>query len=250
MKALITGASSGIGRDMARYLSALGYDLIIVARRAERLTELKNELNTNVKIVAADLSQKSECFRVYDETKNDGVDFLINNAGFGDFGSFIDTDIDRDLEMIDTNIKALHILTKLFLRDFVKRDCGRILNVASSAGFMAGPGLSTYYATKNYVVRLTEAIYEELRRRKSRVSISAFCPGPVKTEFDAVANVKFSLNGISSEFAAKYAVDRALSGRLLIVPGMMKAAKFFTRFISEKMMLRISYNIQKRKRDS
>ena len=142
----------------------------------------------------------------------------------------------------------MHILTKLFLRDFVKRDSGRILNVASSAGFMAGPMLSGYYASKNYVVRLTEAIYEELRRKKSRVTVSLLCPGPVNTEFNRVAGVRFALRGLSSEYVARCAVRGTLRGKLVIQPGiMMKLARFGGRFLPEKAMLRISYHIQKSK---
>ncbi len=249
MKALITGASSGIGRDMARYLAQKGYDLIIAARREERLHELKEELkNVNVRCIKADLSSIEDCKRLYAQTKDENIDMLINNAGFGLAGEFLKTDLDTELNMIDTNIKALHILTKLYLNDFVKKDSGTILNVASSAAFMSGPLLSTYYATKNYVLRLSEAIYEELRKCGSNVKISVFCPGPVNTEFNRVAKVEFSLKGISSEYAAKYAIDKALGGKLIIVPSFsIKAGIFLRRFISEKQMLKISYNIQKRK---
>ena len=150
MRALITGASSGIGRDMARYLATLGWDLGVVARRTERLLSLKDELkNVDVMCITADLSNREDCFRVYEETKGVHIDMLINNAGFGLAGDFVDTDLPTELRMIDTNITALHILTKLYLNDFVKRDSGIILNVASSASFMAGPLLNTYYATKN-----------------------------------------------------------------------------------------------------
>ena len=192
MKALVTGASSGIGRDMARSLSRRGADLILVARRVDRLEQLKAELDTNVQVIGADLSQSQACFDLYDQIKNQGVDIVINNAGFGLFGAFDQTDLERELEMIDTNIRAVHILTKLFLRDFVKKDHGYLLNVASSAAFLPGPLLSTYYATKSYVLRLTEAVYEELRRRESHVGISVLCPGPVQTEFNDVADCRFS----------------------------------------------------------
>ena len=159
MVALITGASSGIGRDIARYLSKLGYDLIVVARRKDLLLELKKELKTKVEVIELDLSQEENVYKLYDTTKG-RVDFLINNAGFGLFGMTYQTDLDTELKMIDVNIKCVHILTKLFLQEFVKKDKGRILNVASSAGFMAGPRLNTYYATKNYVLKFTMAIYE------------------------------------------------------------------------------------------
>ena len=251
MKALITGASSGIGRDMARYLADMGWDLILAARREDRLKELKNELGkVNVRIIVTDVGNADCCRELYEMTKDDGVDMLINNAGFGLAGEFAASDLDVELNMIDVNIRALHILTKLFLRDFIKRDSGVILNVASSAGFMPGPLLSTYYATKNYVLRLTEAIYEELRRKKSRVKISALCPGPVNTEFNEVAKVHFAVKGISSEDCARIAVDGALKGKLIVVPSaMLKAGLFFRRFVSEKRLLKLAYNFQRKKNE-
>ena len=251
MKALITGASSGIGRDMARYLASKGWDLILVARREDRLKELKEEFSAvNVRTVVTDVGDAACCRELYEMTKDDGVDFLINNAGFGLAGEFTATDLDTELNMIDVNIRALHILTKLFLRDFVARDSGYILNVASSAGFMPGPLLSTYYASKNYVLRLSEAIYEELRHKNSRVKISALCPGPVNTEFNKVARVKFAVNGISSENCARIAVDGALKGKLVIIPSFpIKAGLFFRRFAGEKFLLKLAYNFQRRKNE-
>ena len=249
MKALITGASSGIGRDMARYLAAKGWDLILAARREDRLNELRDELSgVSVRIIATDVGDAECCRRLYEDTRGEDIDMLINNAGFGLAGEFCMTDLDAELNMIDVNIRAVHILTKLYLSDFIIRDSGVILNVASSAGFMPGPLLSTYYATKNYVLRLTEAIYEELRRKGSRVSVSALCPGPVDTEFNDVAKVKFAVKGIPSEKCAKYAIDKALKGKLIILPGaMMKIGLFFRRFASEKLMLRLAYGFQRRK---
>ena len=133
MKALITGASSGIGYSMAKYLSNLGYDLILVARDKEKLQSIQKELKTDVKIVVADLSQESKVKELYVLCKNDNIDILINNAGFGLFGEFDSTDLSNELNMVDVNIKAVHILTKLFLKDMVKKDSGYILNVSSSA---------------------------------------------------------------------------------------------------------------------
>ena len=125
MKALITGASSGLGRDMAKYLSSLGWDLIVVARREERLKELQKRLKTDVKIINLDLGVEENCYKLYEMTKNDNIDLLINNAGFGLFGLTTDTSLDRELEMINLNIKAVHILTKLFLQDFYQKDQGQ-----------------------------------------------------------------------------------------------------------------------------
>ena len=251
MKALITGASSGIGRDMARYLAGKGWDLILVARREDRLKELKEELgNVSVRIIVTDVGSAACCRELYAMTKDDGIDMLINNAGFGLAGEFASADLDVELNMIDVNIRAVHILTKLFLRDFIRRDSGVILNVASSAGFMPGPLLSTYYASKNYVLRLTEAIYEELRHKNSHVKISALCPGPVNTEFNDVAKVRFAVKGISSEDCARIAVDGVLKGKLIIVPSaLLKAGLFFKHFVSEKMLLKLAYNFQRKKNE-
>ena len=251
MKALITGASSGIGRDMARYLAQKGWDLILVARRGDRIEELKNELNSvEVRCIVKDIGKTEACFALYEMVKDEPIDMLVNNAGFGLAGEFVKTDLDTELNMIDVNVRAVHILTKLFLRDFVARDRGIILNVASSAGFMPGPLLSTYYATKNYVLRLSEAIAEELRHKGSKVTISALCPGPVNTEFNQVAKVKFAVNGISSEMCAKTAIDGALKGKLIILPGaMIKVGLFFRRFVPEKALLKIAYRFQQRKNE-
>lgn len=252
MKALITGASSGIGRDMARILANKGYSLILVARRIDRLQELKNELkNTEVEIIQLNLSDKENCIRLYEQVKDKGVDFLINNAGFGLAGEFISSELEAELRMIDTNIVAVHILTKLFVKDFVERDSGIILNVSSSAAYMAGPLMSTYYATKNYVRRLSQAVYQELREKNSNVKISVLCPGPVNTEFNSVANVKFAIKGLSSEYVANYAINKALKGKLSIVPGkIMKIGVFLLRFTPEKLMLKVSNNIQRKKNQS
>ena len=204
----------------------------------------------NVRIITTDVGDADCCRELYEMTRDEGVDLLINNAGFGLAGEFSKTDLDTELNMIDVNIRAVHILTKLFLRDFIQRDSGRILNVASSAGFMPGPLLSTYYATKNYVLRLTEAIYEELRRKGCRVTVSALCPGPVNTEFNDVAKVRFAMKGISSENCARIAIDGALKGKLIIVPsGILKAGLFFRKFLSEKFLLKIAYNFQRRKNE-
>ena len=248
MLALITGASSGMGRDMARILSKMGYDLILVARRRERLLELKKELDTNVTVISMDLSIVQNNYKLYEKVKNKNIDILINNAGFGLFGEFVKTEIETELKMIDLNVVAYHILTKLFLQDFVRKDKGYILNVCSSAGFMAGPRMATYYATKNYITKLTMAINEELRVSKSHVVVSALCPGPVATEFNQVAHGTFAIREASSYEVAKYAIDKLMKKKMIIVPTLlMKLTLFFNRFVPYRLALYIAYKIQKRK---
>lgn len=252
MKALITGASSGMGYDMALYLSELGYDLLVVARRKDRLELLKKEAKTNVQIFTYDLSKEENCYKLYEDTKNQVIDVLINNAGFGLLGTFTETDLNRELNMIDLNVKTLHILTKLYLTDMKKRDHGAILNVASSAGLCpGGPLLATYYATKAYVRSLTEGIYEELRRDHSHVTISALCPGPVNTEFNKVANVEFSMKGLNSKQVSKYAIDQMQKKKLIIIPGfLMKVSTFLNKLAPSKLVLRIIYHVQRKKIDA
>lgn len=249
MKALITGASSGIGLEMAKYMSELGYDLILVGRNKEKLEQLQNELKTKVKIVVMDLCVDTKVKDLYLVCKNDDIDVLINNAGFGLFGKFYNTDILKEMEMVNVNIKAVHILTKLFLKDMKKKNSGYILNVSSSAAFQPGPLMATYYSSKAYVLHLTEAIYEELRREKSNVHISCLCPGPVDTNFNNRANVKFAVKPMSASYVAKYAIDNMFKNKLVIIPGFkMKCAKFFGRFVSDKVAMKITYNIQRAKR--
>ena len=248
MKALITGASSGIGREMAYYLASLNYDLILVARREDRLKEIKEKVKTNVKIIPLDLEKEENVFKLYNLTKKENIDMLINNAGFGLFGFTDKTDLKREIEMINLNVKALHILTKLFLVDFVKRDSGYILNVGSSAGFLAGPKLNTYYSTKNYVVKFTMAIYEELRHQSSNVHVSVLCPGPVNTEFNKVAGGHFNVESEQAKKVAKLAVDKTLKKKLIIVPGIgVKLALFLNRFLPYKLSMKFVYMVQDRK---
>lgn len=246
MKALVTGASSGIGRDMAKVLSSKGYDLVIVARRVELLEELKSELSTNVEIVNLDISKRENCEKLFEEHKD--IDLLVNNAGFGLFGKFEQTDLDKEMNMIRTNVDAVHILTKLYVQEMKKRDSGKILNVASIAGFMVGPLMAGYYATKNYVVALSRAINKELKKDKANVSVSVLCPGPVRTNFNNVAGVKFSLNSLSSDYVAKYAIEKTLKGKEVIVPGFtIKALKFLNKILPSKLMIEATYHTQKSK---
>lgn len=246
MKILITGASSGMGRDMAKYLSTYNFELFLVAKNKKDLDKEFAFYKDRVKTYGYDLSKEEECVNLYKEVRDENIDILINNAGFGDAGNFTETNLDKEINMIDLNIKAYHILTKLFLRDFVKRDYGRILNVASMAGFMPGPYMATYYATKNYVVSLSLAIYEELKRDKSKVKISVFCPGPVTTNFNNVANVKFNISSLTSEYASRYAIDNMFKNKLLIIPPNMKMNYLLVKTMPEKIILSINSLIQER----
>lgn len=247
MKALITGASSGLGKEFARYLAELGYDLIIAARRTDELEKLKAELNASVRVITIDLSREQDAYDLYNHL-DEKIDVLINNAGFGAYGKFSEVPLEREMQLIHTNICAVHILTKLYLHEMLEQGSGMILNVGSMAGFSAGPTFSSYYASKNYVVRLTEAIHEELRREGSKVKVSVLCPGPVDTAFNDVANVRFSVKGLNARDVARYAVDKAFAGKMVIIPGTgMKVAKFLEHFLSENALTRISYNVQSKK---
>ena len=224
MKALITGASSGMGRDMAKYLSTYNYELFLVAKDKKKLDEIFKDYKGKIKTYSFDLTKEEECIKLYKTVQKENIDILINNAGFGDSGNFTETSLDKDIAMIDLNIKAYHILTKLFLRDFTKRNYGRILNVASMAGFMPGPYMATYYATKNYIVSLSLAIYEELKRDHS--------------------NVKFNIPSISSDYASKLAIDGMFKGKLIIVPPNMKLNHMLTKISPTKLVLGVTSLIQ------
>ena len=248
MKALVTGASSGIGKDFALYLDKLGYELILVSRSDDALKKVADSLSKKPKIIVLDLSVNDNCYKLYEMVKDDKVDFLINNAGFGLLGNTWELDLDKELNMIDLNVKAVHILSRLFLDDMIKRNSGRILNVASSAGFLPGPSLNTYYATKNYVTKWTVGLYEELRRKNINVHVSCLCPGPVNTNFDKVAGVDFSMKGLPSDYVAKYAIDKSLKNKLVIVPGFsVRMGIFFSKLLSLKKQARIVYGIQRKK---
>lgn len=247
--ALVTGASSGIGREIAIELDRRGFDLIITARREDRLNELKNQLSGNVTVITADLTDRRQCYELYEKVSDLNVSVVINNAGFGAIGNFAEMSLERDLEMLDINCAAVHILTKLFLVDFKKKNRGYILNVASSAGLMAGgPMMATYYATKSYVVDLTCAINQELKQQGSNVQVSALCPGPVDTEFNDVAGCTFGLGSISAEYCAKYAVKHLFERKMLIIPEMkLKALNVVAGIMPRRLTLYLTGTMQQKK---
>ena len=248
MTALITGASSGIGKDMAIILSNLGYDLILVSRSKQELLLVQKLVKTNSKIISLDLSVEENCFNLFEEVKNKNIDILINNAGFGIYGFFDKTDIASEIKQLELNTKAVLVLTKLFLPLMEKKNYGYILNVASSAAYLPGPLMSGYYASKAYVLRLTESIHGELKAKKSNVYIGALCPGPVDTNFNNNAGIKFSAPTISSYKVANYALKKMFKKKIVIVPGMyMKLSIFFVRFLPHCILIKIAYFIQRRK---
>lgn len=251
MKALITGASSGIGKEMAKVLASRGWDLIVVARRESLLLELKEELaGCDVKVCVCDLSQVSQVKALCKTLKDEPIEMVINNAGFGDLGYFDETDEEKELNMINTNITALHLLTKYFVKRFKQQNHGYILNVASIAAFAPGPMMATYYATKAYVLRLSLAINKELQKAKSNVRISVLCPGPVKTEFNKVANSSFAIAGMNAKEVAEYAIDQTLQKKQLIFPGIFtKLAHVASGMVSQRFASEVLYHIQKARKE-
>lgn len=248
MKALITGATSGIGQALAEVLFDMGSSLILVGRNTEKLEELKKKYGRKVKTIELDLSSTYNCMELYEMCKNEKLDVVINNAGFGDCGYFTETNLNKELNMIDVNIKAVHVLTKLFLKDFVKHNRGFILNVASIAAFAPGPLMATYYATKTYVVNLTEAINKELKEENRNVYVGCLCPGPVDTNFNNVAGVNFSLKGLSKEFVASYAIKQMLKKKNIIIPGFkVKCGYLGTKIFSTNTISKVIFNGQKKK---
>ncbi len=253
--ALVTGASSGIGREIVKLLESYGYGSILVARRRSRLEDLAEVLKYKSYTIEADLSQSSTakdlCQKVdqLEEKEAIRIDLLVNNAGFGDLGFFGDTDLDKELDMIHVNIESLHILMKHYLKRFVEEDRGHILNVASSAGLMpAGPYMSTYYATKAYVTSLTSGVAKELKDRDSRVVVSALCPGPVDTEFNDVANCSFDIGSIGPGQCAREALENLFKGKTIIVPSTkMKLATKFSKILTRNRLIDICGRQQKKK---
>jgi len=224
--ALITGASSGIGLDLARLFAKDGHDVVLVARSEGKLREIAAELERDcgvtAHVIALDLAQPGAPRKLVDALPC-AVDVLVNNAGFGITGPFVETDLEKELEMIQVNVVALTALTKLLLPPMVARRRGRVLNVASTAAFQPGPLMAVYYATKAYVLSFSEAIADELR--DSGVTVTALCPGPTSTGFaDAAGMTKsrlFSLaKPMDSAAVAREGYKAMQRGRRVVVTGM------------------------------
>ena len=249
--ACITGASSGIGREMAKKLSALGYNLILVSRNTKALKELAQTLDTDCEIYACDLSDGKSCIKLGRKlSKRNDIFVFINNAGFGDIGDFERTSLSKDISMLNVNVRATHILTKYMLRSFKKMNRGYIMNVASSAGLLpGGPYMATYHATKSYVTSLTTSINGELKAAHSNVHICMLCPGPVDTNFNNTAGVTFALPGISAEYCASYALLQMFKGKVTIVPTFtMKAAVIASKLAPRELAAAITAKQQMKKR--
>jgi len=217
---LITGASSGIGKELAKIHAAHGHNVVLVARREEHLKALAEEIvrqyNVKTWVIAADLSSAEGVDAVVEQIRHEGifVNYLFNNAGFGGWGKFYERTKEADAKMIDVNVQALTRLMHAFLPEMVQHNEGRILNTASTAGFIPGPLQATYFATKAFVVSLTKATSFELRR--TNITVTALCPGPVKTEFDTVAgmgNSAMFANGADSYTTAKKGYKAMMKGK-------------------------------------
>lgn len=251
--AVITGASSGIGAAFAELLAKEGYNLMLTARREERLSKyakaLAGKYGVDVRYIVADLSFEEECFRVAGATEALPVRIFINNAGFGECGSFLDTPIDKELAMTDVNVKAVQIFTKQMLQRFAEAGDGYLLNVASFAGLLpAGPRMAAYYASKAYVTSFTRAVAYDLKEAGSKVYVGALCPGPVNTEFNRVAHSKFSFWGISPKRCVSYAYKQMMRGKTIIIPGLpTRLAASATKLLPLSLTLRIVAKQQMRR---
>lgn len=249
MYALVTGASSGIGKSLSRELAMIGYDLILVARRKERLLalkqELKSEFDTTCVILEYDLSNPNNCVELYRDCECFPIRVVINNAGFGKTGDYSSIELEDELNMINTNITAVHILTKLFARHMKS---GLILNVASIAAFYPIPVMAAYGASKSYVLQYSRAVNYELKKAGKPVKICVLCPGPVDTEFNQVAGANFSLKSMSPEQCAKVAIAGMRKGKEVIVPGLTTKVMSLLSHISPSVVsLPVEYRIQTRK---
>lgn len=252
--ALITGASNGIGLELAKIHASKGGDLVLVARNKSKLDELKHELETkfNIKVytIGKDLSAANAAKEVYDETSKQQIkiDYLINNAGFGDFGFFAETDWNKELQMINLNITTLTQFTKLYLQDMLKRKSGKIMNVASTAAFQSGPTMAVYYATKAYVLSFSEAVDNEVRDQG--ISITALCPGATESGFQAAAAMEESnlvkgrkLPG--SKEVAEYGYAAMLRGKTVAIHGFMNwIMANSVRFIPRSIVVKVTRKIQ------
>lgn len=256
--ALITGASGGIGEDLARLFAADGYDLVLVARSEEKLRALADELSgahgVGARVVARDLARPEAPREIFDELQADSVEveFLINNAGFGSYGLFAKTDERKELELLQVNVVALTHLTKLFLPPMLARRRGRIMNVASTAAFQPGPLMAVYYASKAYVLSLSEALANETEG--TGVTVTTLCPGPTHTGFVAAAGMGesklFERGAMESRPVAEAGYRALMRGERVEIPGFMnRFMAHAVSFVPRRVVLNAVRNIQERRGD-
>ncbi len=244
-KILITGASSGIGKAIALQLDSQDVEFILTARRRKRLESLQKILRAKTTILVADLATKKGVQRVCDALK--GVDVVINNAGFGDVSEFRLSNTEKNADMISVNIFALTQITQRAIIEMHKKSSGSIINIASVAGFLPGPYMAVYYATKNYVLSFTQAVAQELAHTGIRVK--ALCPGPVKTDFIAVANAKNTQlfkGAVSVESIAKSVQKEKKKKKTIVIPSLkFQLLLFLTRFLSRSLVSKMIARMQK-----
>ena len=245
---LITGASSGLGVEFARQCAARGDEVVLVARRTDRLEQLAAEVG-NAHVVSADLGKPGAATKVVGETMARGmwVRTLINNAGFGLRGRFDELPLARQLEMIDLNMRALTNLSFVVINDMVLKGGGAILNVASTAAFQPGPRMAVYFATKAYVLSFTEALHEEWKDRG--IKVSALCPGPTRTEFGAVAGIdtlgQFDRVAMDAGPVVRAGLDGLEANRAVVIPGAVnKAVAWSTRFAPRSVVRKIAASLK------
>ena len=246
--ALITGASMGIGKELARIFAADGHDLVLVARSEDKLQNLALELESAHGIVAhvvpADLTDPGAPARIFAVLQSDGleVDYLVNNAGFGANGPFAELPLQSQMDMLQVNIDALVALTHLALQGMLARKRGRILNIASTAGFQPGPDMAVYYATKSFVLLFSEAVAEEVK--DSGVTVTAHCPGATATSFAGTAgndkSILFKLGAAPADKVARHAYRSMMKGKVVAIEGLMNwltafSVRFSPRFLVRKL---------------
>lgn len=257
--ALITGASTGIGKEFAKIHAEKGGNLVIVARSEDKLLQLKKEIEqqykVNVEVISKDLTDVNATQEIYDEVKKLGIeiDILINNAGFGGLGKFNERPLQNDLSMINLNIVALTSLTSLFLEDFVRRNIGRILNVSSTASLMPGPLQAVYFATKAYVTSFSNAIAEELH--DTNITVTNLMPGATETEFGKVSGMdktEMFKDAASANSVALDGYNGMLKGKLDVISGLTTMQKIMIGsipFSPKKMVLKMTRKLQEVKND-
>lgn len=258
--ALITGASKGIGLELSKLFAKDGYPLIIVARSSDILEQIKQELtskyNVDVVVISKDLTSIASAKELFNEVqlKNLQVDYLINNAGFGDYGYFLDSDINKQINMINLNINTLMQLCYYFGNDMRKRKYGKIMNVGSIASFFAGPFMSTYYATKAFVLSFSEALSKEFKN--DGITVTVLCPGTTATNFFENAsatndktNLLKNMRPVTPDVVAKYGYKKMMKNKVIAIQGIKnRTAIFMNRFISRKLSRNIVYKIQKNRK--